>query len=362
MKALVLESPGKAEVSEVPHPGKPGADEVLLEVQMVGMCGSDLNTFAGRNPLVSYPRVPGHEIAAVVAEAGTEVPAEFGPGTAVTVMPYFGCGRCAACRRGRRNACRNNQTLGVQRDGAMTEFIVAPWTKLKLAPALPLRTLAMVEPLTVGTHAVRRGRVTAEDTVLVIGCGMVGLGAVAAAAFRGARVIAMDMDDAKLEVARRAGAREVVNARGADAATAVAELTGGEGPDVTIEAVGTPQTFRLAVEVVAATGRVVYIGWAKEPVTYETKLFVLKELDILGSRNAVEEDFDEVIAMLTAGKFPVEDAVSLVVPLAEAGAALARWSADPASMRKILVEVKAAGAGQDGRATLAGRAALTGQA
>lgn len=339
MKAMVLDAPGQARMGEVAPPARPGAGEVLLQVRMVGMCGSDLSTFAGKNPLVSYPRIPGHEIAAVIAEAGSEVPAELVPGTAVTMLPYSNCGICAACRRGRRNACRNNQTLGVQRDGAMTEWILAPWTKLRVAPGLPLRTLAMVEPLTVGTHAVGRGRVTAYDIVLAIGCGMVGLGAVAAAAFRGARVIAMDVDDAKLELARRAGAREVVNSRGVDAAQAVAELTGGEGPDVVIEAVGTPQTFRLAVEVVAFTGRVVYIGYAKEPVSYETKLFVQKELDILGSRNATEADFDEVIAMLGAGRFPVEEAVSLVVPLEEAGAALARWSADPASMRKILVSI-----------------------
>ncbi len=339
MKALVLDEPGQTRLAEVPHPGKPGAGEVLLQIRMVGLCGSDLSTFAGKNPLVSYPRIPGHEIAATIAEAGADVPAQFAAGMAVTMLPYSSCGLCAACRRGRGNACRNNQTLGVQRDGALTEFALAPWTKLKQAPGLPLRTLAMVEPLTVGCHAVRRGRVAREDTVLVIGCGMVGLGAVAAAAFRGARIIAMDMDDAKLELAQRAGAQHTVHAGSTDATTAVAELTGGEGPDVVIEAVGTPATFRLAVEVVAFTGRVVYIGYAKEPVSYETRLFVQKELDILGSRNATDADFDEVIAMLDSGGFPVEDAVSLVVPLEGAGEALARWSADPASMRKIMVEI-----------------------
>ncbi|HEY6445917.1 MAG TPA: zinc-binding alcohol dehydrogenase family protein [Acidobacteriaceae bacterium] len=344
MRAIVLDGPGRARMADVAHPGKPGPGEVLLAVRMVGLCGSDLSTFAGRNPLVSYPRMPGHEIAAKIVEVGAECPAAWKADMAVTVLPYSQCGECAACRRGRANACRNNQTLGVQRDGALTEFLRVPWTKLKASAGLPLRTLAMVEPLTVGAHAVRRGRVTAEDTVLVIGCGMVGLGVVAAAAFRGARVIAMDVDDGKLELARSAGAREVV--RGGDGAAAgVRALTGGEGPDVVIEAVGTPQTFRLAVEVVSFTGRVVYIGYAKEPVSYETKLFVQKELDILGSRNATDADFDEVIAMLRSGGFPVEDAVSLVVPLEEAGEALARWSADPASMRKILVAVDGTSAG-----------------
>ncbi|MGC2636948.1 MAG: zinc-binding alcohol dehydrogenase family protein [Acidobacteriaceae bacterium] len=344
MRAMVLDGPGRPRMADVPHPGKPGAGEVLLAIRMVGLCGSDLSTFAGRNPLVSYPRIPGHEIAAKIVETGAECPDAWQAGMAVTVLPYSQCGECAACRRGRANACRDNQTLGVQRDGALTEFLRIPWMKLKASEGLPLRTLAMVEPLTVGAHAARRGRVTAEDTVLVIGCGMVGLGVVAAAAFRGARVIAMDVDEGKLELARGAGAREVV--RGGDgAARAVAELTDGEGPDVVIEAVGTPQTFRLAVEVASFTGRVVYIGYAKEPVSYETKFFVQKELDILGSRNATDADFDEVIAMLRGGGFPVEDAVSLVVPLEEAGDALARWSADPASMRKILIAVDGTSAG-----------------
>ncbi len=326
-------------MAQIHHPGNPKADEVLLRVRVVGMCGSDLSSFAGRNPLVSYPRIPGHEIAATIEERGRDVPQEFAVGMAVTMLPYSNCGVCAACLRGRVNACRNNQTLGVQRDGAMTEFILAKWTKLRTAPGLPLRTLAMVEPLTVGAHAVRRGRVTADDTVLVIGCGAVGLGAVAAAAFRGARVIAMDQDAAKLELARRAGAQDAVDSREHKTAEVVGRAKHGEGPDVVIEAVGTPQTFRMAVDYVAFTGRVVYIGYAKEPVTYETRLFVQKELDIVGARNAMVEDFDEVIAMLTAGRYPVEDAVSLVVPLEEAAAALARWNGDPASMRKILVEI-----------------------
>jgi threonine dehydrogenase-like Zn-dependent dehydrogenase len=339
MKALVLDAPGQAKIAEVPHPGKPGLGEVLLRVHVVGMCGSDLSTFTGRNPMVSFPRIPGHEIAATIEEAGAGVPEEFERGLEVTLLPYTCCGVCSACRRGRQNACRNNQTLGVQRNGGMTEFLLAPWQKLKSAPGLSLRTLSMVEPLTVGTHAVRRARVAAKESVLVLGCGMVGMGAISAAAFRGARVIAMDQDTVKLELARQAGAEAVVDARDAHGKNLIERLHDGEGPDVVIEAVGTPQTFRMAVECVSFTGRVVYIGYTKEPVTYETRLFVQKELDIMGARNATEEDFDDVIAMLRAGSFPVEASVGLVVPLKDAGEALAQWSADPAATRKVLVEI-----------------------
>jgi threonine dehydrogenase-like Zn-dependent dehydrogenase len=300
---------------------------------MIGLCGSDLNSYRGKNPMVSFPRIPGHEISATVVEG-----AALKAGMQVTLSPYTSCGVCAACRRGRPNACQNNQTLGVQRDGGLTEYLVVPPEKLYTAN-LGLKELCLVEPLTVGFHAVARGRVTASDTVAIIGCGGVGLGAVAASGFRGARTIGIDVDDAKLEVARKAGATDLVNTTRDDLHTRLAELTDGLGPDVIIEAIGLPSTFRAAVEEVAFTGRVVYIGYAKEPVAYETRLFVQKELDILGSRNALAEDFREVIRMLEEHRFPVGDAVSKIVPLEETPEAIAAWSADPSSFSKIMIQV-----------------------
>lgn len=310
----------------------PGA--LLLKPAYVGLCGSDLNSFRGRNPLISYPRVLGHEVAATVVEGSAAIP----PGTHVTFSPYTACGVCSACRNGRPNACRNNRTMGVQRDGALAEWIVVPEEKI-YPSSLPLRELCLTEPLTVGFHAAARGLVTAKDTVAVLGCGGVGLGAIAGAAFRGARVIAADVDEAKLEVARKCGARETLNTRSGEAGKALAELTGGEGPDVVIEAIGLPSTFQLAVEAAAFTGRVVYIGYAKEPVTYETRFFVQKELDILGSRNAQPADFRDVIAMLESGSFPVNDAISAIFDLEDAPGALQTWSDNPAGFTKILIRV-----------------------
>ena len=338
MQALFINAPGEATTGVTTLPSG-GAEDVLLRVRMVGLCGSDLNSYRGKNPLVSYPRIPGHEISAEVVTLGSAVPTDrFAVGAAVTLSPYSSCGKCPSCRRQRFNACQFNQTLGVQRDGALTEFIAVPWTKLLTAPGLSVRELCLVEPLTVGYHATSRGRVEASDTVLVLGCGTVGLGAIAAAEHKGARVVAVDVDDQKLELARRAGARELINARVADLAGRVAGLTDG-GPDVVIEAIGTPETFRSAVELVAFTGRVVYIGYAKEHVSYDTRLFVQKELDILGSRNATEADFAGVIEVLGKHTFPLEEIVSRVVPLAEAPGALREWDRDPAKISKILVEV-----------------------
>ena len=336
MKALVLKKPGEAVLEQVAEPPDRG-EELLLKVQMVGLCGSDLNSFRGKNPMVTFPRILGHEVAATVVEGNRQDP-KLIAGVNVTMSPYTSCGKCASCRRHRPNACQFNQTLGVQRDGAMTEFITMPADKL-YAASLSIKELCLVEPLTVGFHAAARGRVTADDTVTVFGCGGVGLGAISGCHFFGARTIAVDVDDAKLEIARKAGASHAINTRKGSLHQGLLDLTDGLGPDVVIEAIGLPETFRSAIDEVALTGRVVYIGYPKEPVTYETRLFVQKELDILGSRNALPEDFRRVIKMLEDGRFPVEDAVTEIVPMEDAPRMLKEWSDDPSRFTKIMVDL-----------------------
>lgn len=331
MKALQVIGPGQVQVVQMQEP-RPEPGEVVLRVDMVGMCGSDLNTYLGKNPMVSYPRVLGHEIASTVVD-GSLV------GHRVTVSPYTACGQCASCRRGRSNACQHNQTFGVQRDGAMTEYICVPPEKIYSAEGLNATELALVEPLTIGFHAVARGRVTEADTVGIFGCGGVGLGAVLGAARRGAAVIAIDVDDEKLSLARASGATHAVNSRTEPLHDRLQEITGGNGPDVMVEAIGLPATFRSAVEEVAFTGRVVYIGYAKEPVAYETRLFVQKELDILGSRNATPDDFHDVIRALQEKALPVDRVVSRIVDLEKAGPTLQEWSKNPSRFQKILVRV-----------------------
>jgi threonine dehydrogenase-like Zn-dependent dehydrogenase len=338
VRAFIIESPGHTRVAEIAPPPAPGPEEVLLKTRRVGMCGTDLSTFRGKNPLVTYPRIPGHEIAATIEQTGANVPARFHAGLNVTLSPYTNCGKCASCRRGRLNACQFNQTLGVQREGAMTEYFLAHWSKLYIAEGLSIRELSVVEPLSVGFHAAARGRVVREDTVAVIGCGVVGLGAISASSFRGASTIAIDVDDRKLAVAGEAGAVHLINSSKQNLHEALAELTEGLGPDVVIEAVGTPATFRAAIDEVAYTGRVVYVGYAKEPVEYETRFFLLKELDILGSRNALDE-FSTVISALQQGRFPVDRIISRVASIDEAGSAIAQWSNDPGAFVKVQISL-----------------------
>lgn len=336
MKALAIDRPGVARLVERPRPSA-GPGEVLLGVAYAGLCGTDLGTFLGKNPLVAYPRVIGHEISGRVVEVGPGVESAW-LGVDAAVSPYKNCGTCAACRLGRPNACRANETLGVQRDGALAEFAAVPVERLVPSRTLPLDVLALVEPFSIGMHAVRRTAVTAADTLLVMGCGGVGAGAVAAAAAAGARVIGLDLDPHKLALARALGAAATVDGGTDDVERQVRDLTGGDGPSVVIEAVGTPATYRQALELVAPCGRIGCVGWVKGDVPLEARLIVLKEVTILGSRNATDE-LAAVVAMFESGRVDPRALVTHRVSLDEAPGMLARWADSPRDVGKVLVSV-----------------------
>ena len=338
MKAIKIIAERQMEVVDVERPVM-GDDDVLLRLEYVGFCGSDLNTFLGKNPMVKMPVIPGHEVGAVIEKVGKNVPEGLKPGMVVTVNPYTNCGKCASCRNGRVNACQYNETLGVQRDGAMREFIALPWEKIIPAGLLTTRTCALIEPMSVGFHAVSRAQVTDIDVVMVIGCGMVGMGAVVRSAQRGATVVAADIDDEKLELALQMGASYVINTVKEDVHARLQEITAGFGPDVVIEAVGSPVTYQMAVNEVAFTGRTVCIGYAKTEVSFQTKFFVQKELDIRGSRNAQPSDFRAVIHYLERGTCPVDSLISAVAKPEEAAGAMQRWVDNPGKVFRILVDM-----------------------
>ena len=337
MKAIQISEPSVMKVIEMEAP-QVGDNEVLLKMEYVGFCGSDLNTFRGGNPMVKMPVVPGHEVGATIVSVGSKVPEGLKPGMTVTVNPYTNCGKCASCRNGRVNACEHNETLGVQRWGAMREYLALPWEKVIPAEGLTPRTCALIEPMSVGFHAVSRAQVTDIDVVMVIGCGMVGMGAIVRAAQRGATVIAADIDNEKLALAHEMGANYTINTLTEDVHARLLEETGGFGPDVVIEAVGSPVTYQMAVNEVAFTGRVVCIGYAKSEVSFQTKYFVQKELDIRGSRNAQPSDFRAVIRYLERGNCPVDCLISREVTPDNAFTAMQQWAENPGKVFRILVK------------------------
>lgn len=337
MKAIQIKEPHRIEEVEVEKPVL-HAGEVLLKICYVGFCGSDLNTYLGRNPMVKLPVIPGHEVGAMIEAVGEGVPETLQTGMVVTVNPYTNCGRCASCRNGRVNACTHNETLGVQRNGAMQEYLVIPWQKVIPAEGISAKHSALIEPMSVGFHAVSLGLVTDSDTVMVIGCGMIGVGAIIRAAMRGATVVAVDLDDEKLALAKEVGAAYTINSATENVHERLEQMTKGLGPDVVIEAVGSPETYVLAVDEVSFTGRVVCIGYAKADTSFQTKLFVQKELSIHGSRNALPKDFRAVIHYLMQGTCPMDKLISRVVTTDGVAQTMQQWSDEPGKVFRILVD------------------------
>ena len=337
MKAVQIVNPHEMRVVDIDKPVL-GVGEVMVKIEYVGFCGSDLNTFLGRNPMVNLPIIPGHEVGAVIEKIGEGVPEGFTKGMNVTLNPYTNCGKCASCRNGRVNACEHNETLGVQRNGVMCQYAVLPWQKIIPAEGISSRTCALIEPMSVGFHAVSRAQVIDNEFVMVVGCGMVGLGAVIRASQRGASVIAVDIDDEKLALAKRIGATYTVNSMTENVHERIQSITGGFGVDVVIEAVGSPATYVMAVEEVSFTGRVTYIGYSKTEVSFQTKLFVQKELDIRGSRNALPADFRAVINYLKAGNCPVDELISNETGPDGAFDAMKEWASNPGKVFRILVK------------------------
>lgn len=339
MKTVMITAVGQTALTDTPEP-VPAENEVKIRVHCVGLCGSDLSTFRGQNAMAPFPRIPGHEIGGEIVETGQGV-TRYAVGDRVVVLPYTECGTCAACRNGRANACEHNQTLGVQRDGALRAFITVPQGKVIVCNNLGYEHLALVEPLSVGMHVARRARVDVGEDVVVFGCGVIGLGAIAAASGKGGRVVAVDIDDRKKDIALACGADRFFNSQENDLSDLAADLDNGRGPAVVIEAAGVAATYRAAIDLVAFTGRVAYVGYAKKDVVYDTSLFVKKELDILGARNAAMQDFTGVLRLLEKGHYPLARLITATYPLEETGRALENWSNDPGSVVKTVIAVRA---------------------
>jgi L-galactonate 5-dehydrogenase len=336
MEAFVIKDKGVVEKIEIAEPTV-GAGDVLIEMKYLGLCGSDINSYRGLMPFVTFPRIPGHEISGIIKGKGALVPASLNVGDAVTVLPYTQCGMCPSCRQGRFNCCQFNQTLGVQRDGALTRYISVPFEKVFTSSTLSLQELALIEPFSVGYHGANRGHVSETDVVLLLGCGTIGMGALCAAVRKGATVIALDIEDKKLEMAKEFGAAHTINSSREDAREAIMKLTRNEGVDVAIEAAGTPVTFNMALDLVAFGGRVVTIGYSKNETAIKSQLIVSKELDICGSRNALRV-FPSVIRMFELRQKPYTKIISQIYPFEKTPEAFTYWNNNPGTVSKILIE------------------------
>ena len=343
MKTIIIPKPGEVQSIETPMP-EPKQGEALLKVLRGGICGSDLGTYRGTFAYASYPRIPGHEFSARIEKLNGDASA-FGlkEGMIVTCNPYFNCEKCYSCERGLVNCCEHNETLGAQRDGAFSEYITMPFERIYDGKGLAPDELAAIEPFCISYHgAVTRGQVKAGDKVIVIGAGTIGALAAVAAKSRGATVYIADVAQKKIDYAVQSfGLDGGIYNNGEDFVEKCMKITDNKGFDVAIEAVGLPSTFQNAIDVAAFGANVVLIGVGKKNLDFNFTLLQKKELNVFGSRNALKQDFLNLIDLVKSGKVNLKKAITNTYKFDDAPQAFADFAAHGADMLKVEIDFTA---------------------
>jgi len=303
MTALVCTQPGSFEYKTF---SKPSLEKghALLKIKRIGVCGTDLHAYEGTQPYFNYPRILGHELAAEIA--AIEDNADFAVGDAVTIIPYFNCGNCIACNNGKPNCCVQMKVCGVHVDGGMTEYLSVPLSHLLHSNGLSLDELALVEPLAIGAHGIRRANVKPGEFVLVIGAGPIGLGTMEFARIAGAHVIAMDINEQRLFFCeKKLSVSHTINVAADNVTEKLQQITNGNMPTVVIDATGNLKAINNAFQYLAHGGRYVLIGLQKGDISFSHPEFHKREATLMSSRNATREDFDHVIENIKNKKIDV---------------------------------------------------------
>jgi threonine dehydrogenase-like Zn-dependent dehydrogenase len=334
MKAICIEKPGEVVLKEVPDPvRKPG--EAMIRIKAVMLCGSDISAYRGKNELISFPRIIGHEVAGEIVEIGEE-PGGLAVGDHVLLNPYVFCGNCNSCAQGRTNACENLRVLGVQTDGAMSEFFSHPVDLLIKVPGdMPWDIVPLAEPLTISLHALHRAGLKEGEFAVIIGAGPIGIYAAQAALAYGATPIVLDIIDARLDIARSYGAKYTVNTLGQDSVKAIYEITGGRMAEVVVEASGCSSEIGKSLSYASSLGRIALTGWPAGETSLNTPMITLKELDVKGSRTGVKDELEEALAMINTGAVDVRSVLSEVVDFDRIPDAVRRIDESPQDYLKI---------------------------
>lgn len=337
MKAIKITKPNEIMIDDIPMPEvKEG--EALLKIRYCGICGADVASYTGNQPFTTYPRIPGHEFSAEIVEI-PENDKGLKAGDIVTANPYFNCGECYSCRRGIVNACTDNQTMGVQRDGSFCEYVAMPVERIIDGKGLSAQELALIEPFSISCHALSRAQIKQGDNLLIVGAGPIGLFALIKAKAMGARVMIADLLDSRLELAKEYGADRVVNTKEEDIVKASEEFTNGDMFDVCVEACGLSVTFLSCIDCAATGANIILIGNGKKETTFLHSILLKKELNVFGSRNAFTKDFEELIDLVKAGKADVLKMVSGVYDMENATDAFEALAHNDGSLAKLLIKI-----------------------
>lgn len=335
MKAIQITKPNEIKIIEKEMP-KASEGEALLKVLYCGICGADVASYTGNQPFTTYPRIPGHEFSAQIVEI-PENDRGLKAGDIVTCNPYFNCGECYACKRGIVNACHDNQTMGVQRDGSFQEYITMPVERIIDGKGLSAKELALIEPFSISCHALSRAEVKEGDNLLIMGAGPIGLFALIKAKSMGARVLIADMLSSRLELAKEFGADRIINVKEVDLHTVCVDFTNGNGFDVCVEACGAPETFLSCIDESAHGANIILIGNGKRETSFVHSIILKKELNIFGSRNAFTKDFESLIDLVKSSKADVIKMVSGVYDAENAGQAFEALKNNDGTLAKLLI-------------------------
>ncbi|SHF24069.1 zinc-binding alcohol dehydrogenase family protein [Pedobacter caeni] len=335
MKTLICKRPGEFGYEERAIP-IPGPGELLLRMKMLGICGTDYHAFDGTQPFFEYPRILGHEISAEVAEAPEG--SRFKVGDLVTVSPYFSCGKCIACRRGKTNCCTDINVFGVHSDGAMQEYISVPSSAVVPGNGLSAEELALIEPLAIAAHGVGLAQITKNDNVLILGAGPIGLGVISMAGTKGAKIIVSDVNENRLGFCKdKLGVAHLINPLKTDALAEIGKITGGDMATVIIDCTGNLEAINSAFRLLAHGGKFILIGLQKGIIEILHPEFHKRETMLMSSRNALPEDFDEVISSIKEGLIKPLELISHRVPFAGVKESFAGLSHTDQSLIKALV-------------------------
>jgi L-iditol 2-dehydrogenase/threonine 3-dehydrogenase len=315
MRQVIMTAPGVIEHRDIPVPEKVGPKEVLLRIQRIGVCGSDIHVFHGEHPATPYPVVQGHEYSAIIEAVGEAV-TKAKPGQKATARPQLVCGECGPCKRGQYNACQQLKVQGFQAPGTAQDFFVVPEDRLVVLPdALTLDQGAMVEPVAVGAHSTKRTSGMEGKNVVVSGAGTIGNLVAQFAKVRGAKkVLITDISDHRLEIARQCGIEGTLNVSKTPFAEGVKDFFGEEGFQIGLEAAGVQSSLEVLMANVEKGGDVVIIGVYSENPTINMYYLGEHELNVFGSMMYRHEDYIDAVDMIASGKIILEPLMSKHFP------------------------------------------------
>lgn len=336
MKSLICTTPGQFEYKDMEQPAaQPG--QSVIKIKRIGICGTDLHAFEGTQPFFNYPRILGHELAAEYITGDAE---GFEQEEKVTIIPYFHCGQCIACRSGKPNCCVQIQVCGVHTDGGMVEYLTVPSDALLHGERLSFDELALVEPLAIGAHAIRRAAIQPDEYVLVIGAGPIGLGVMAFAHMIGAKVIALDINQQRLAFcSEKLHIPFTINAANEDTLQRLKEITNGDMPTAVIDATGSLKAIENSFNYIAHGGRYVLVGLQKGNICFNHPEFHKREATLMSSRNATKSDFEQVINSIKKGAVQPLSFITHRVLFSEVKDEFAQWLNPENNVIKAMVAI-----------------------